>query len=220
MTFTESYHAPGGKEYKATGKDYAAARAAVAEQIATDLANDPGETWHVSYFHNEVLAALRLLYRHPLPGTETPPHLRRHLTHLLLAADRDEGADAVAAFIRDHPGEWDREGARSSLVLARKSIGYRSADDRFYLTLWALPGSVNVSITRNFQAASEDGHTTAPHAILTKIAEVAADKIASGGTYYDLNADDLPGWLRAPVKAVLMSRADALRALANTVKDP
>lgn len=219
MTFTESYHAPGGKEYKATGKDYAEARAGVAEQIAADLAAYPGETWHVSYFRHDVLSALRLLCRHPLPGTETPPHLHRHLTHLLLAADQSEGIDAVAAFIRDHPGEWDREGARSSLVVARKSLSYRS-EDRFYLTLWALPGSVNVSITRNFQAASEDGHTTAPQAILTKIAEVAADRIASGDTYYDLNANDLPGWLRAPVRTVLLARAADLHRLADTVKDP
>jgi hypothetical protein len=215
MIFTESYLSPTGKEYKATGKDYAAARATIAEQIAADLANDPGETWHVSYFDHEVLAALRLLCRHPLPNAEPPPpHLHRHLAHLLLAREPTEGIDAVNAFVRDHPGEWEIVGMRASLSLSPdRSASY----DRRALTLYATPNGVNVSITRGAVAADDGEHTRA-EGLLSKIANVAADALARP-VFADLSVYHLPPCLRAPVRVVLISRSEGLRNLAESIEE-
>lgn len=212
--YITTHYTPDGKEYRGTYKQIAAA-------LAADLADHPGETWPLHEFHHEVTAALRTRHRYPPPGIEPSPHLPRHLLNLILATDRHAGPDAVAAFMRDNPGEWQHEGARASLLLATKALGWRGNEDRFYLTLYAHPDAVNVSITRNFLAASEDGIRAYPDDIMRKIAEVAADKIVSSGdSYYNLTADDLPAWLRAPVKAVLQARAAALLAVAETVKDP
>ena len=209
MIFTESYFSPGGKEYRGTREE-------IAPAIAADLAAHPGATWDLPpHLLPDVCACLRLLCRHPLPGAEPPPHLHRHLAHLLIAGEPTEGIDAVSAFVRDHPGEWEIVGMRASLSL---SSSMSASYDRRALTLWATPHGVNVSISRGAVAA-DDGAYTRPDGLLGKIANVAADALARPG-YADLSVHHLPPWLRAPVRAVLLSRSAGLHHLADAIKEP
>ena len=209
MIFTESYRSPDGKEYRGTREE-------VTSAIAADLAAHPGETWDLpAHLLPDVRAALRLLCRHPLPGAEPPPHVHRHLARLLLVGDPMEGIDAVNSFVRDHPGEWEIVGMRASLTLSPE--GAESYYHRA-LTLWAAPHGVNVSITRGGIAAADDGEYARPDGLLSKIAHVAADALARPG-YADLSAHHLPPWLRAPVRAVLRSRSEGLRHLAESIQE-
>ena len=210
MIFTESYRSPGGKEYRGTREE-------IAPAIAADLAAYPGATWDLPpHLLPDVRACLRLLCRHPLPGVELPPHLHRHLAHLLLTRESTEGIDAVNAFVRDHPGEWEIVGMRASLTLSWTSAAFY---DRRALTLWATPNGVNVSIDRGSTAAADDGDYTRPDGLLDKIANVAADAI-NRPIFADLSVYHLPPWLCAPVRAVLLSRSEGLRHLAESIKEP
>jgi hypothetical protein len=210
VIFTESYRSPGGKGYRGTREE-------IAPAIAVDLAAHPGATWDLPpHLLPDVRACLRLLCRHPLPGAESPPHLHRHLAHLLLTREPTEGIDAVNAFVRDHPGEWEIVGLRASLTLS--PLGSASYDRRT-LTLWATPNGVSVSIDRGRPAAADDGEYTRPDGLLDKIAKVAADALSRPG-YGDLSVCHLPPWLRAPVRAVLHSRSEGLRHLAESIEEP